>query len=229
MELKDVDTSKFLENPKKEDFVDRMIKRSPVFNLNINRVNTKKVLTYLTLVYDKESYFRRDIKSYGSRKTQAGITAGFSLRKTSDFDPYVEKAMLGENPSFNKALVQYLALLFDIEYTRLIIYELNYYKKAESATQSLNDKDKTLFDKLALDMRQLEVDIFGGEETISARKALYEGTAQTRNNLRIEDKNKEYKLNGLHDSSPYGKLYFQTFPTFAGDKPPRDDPQVRRS
>jgi hypothetical protein len=224
MKLDDIDTSRFLEDPKKNLFVERMIARSPVFNLEIPRVNKKKLLVYLVLTYDKESYFRKDIKSYLERKYNAGIAAGFSVTDNT-FGKEVEDVLVGENDKFNRALIQYVSLQYDIEYGRLIVYELNYYKMLEQSIKKWDERGnlKSLIEGTAGDIRKLEADIFGGEEVLNVRKALYEGTAQSRLRFRPEDIAEGIIMNQLKDLSPWGdyNLDFANVVTFVGDKEPK--------
>lgn len=219
MKLESVDTKKFLEDPKKEDFERRMANRSPVFKLKIDKVNTKKALTYITLVYDKDSYFRKDIKEYYNRKKEAAICAGFKF--DNSFHPVVEKVLLGENESFNKAVVQYVSLMYDNDYKQLVVLEYNFNKLMFTAYTSWDDKVNKLIEDMRKKIEYLENKIFGGNETINARKALYEGTEQTRLKLRPEDVVDEYVIDGLMDWSPYGKSYKPEPLHFIGELPPQ--------
>ena len=73
MQLKDIDTRKFLINPKQKGFESMMLALSPVFHFKIDKVSRKKALTYLTLMYDKNSEIRRDVGEYAQRKYIASL------------------------------------------------------------------------------------------------------------------------------------------------------------
>lgn len=226
MNLKDINTSRFLADPNKDDFVDRMTEMSPVFNFNISRVNHKKALTYIALMYDKESYFRKDIKRYLERKYKSGIAAGFSVDDDGTFhEKAVEKMLLGGFDDFNKAVVQYAVLQYDLDYARLVVFELNLHKFLLKAMTKMDEKGdlKKQMDALTKDINDIEKRIFGGDETINMRKALYEGTSQTRLRLRPEDALDEFKVTGLADWSPYGKGYKPEGIKFVGDTIPETD------
>jgi len=225
MTLNDIDTSRFLCNPRKADFVENMKNMSNVFDLNISRVNTKKLLIYIALMYDKESYCRKEIKRYLERKTKSAILAGFVLNDDGMFSREVENVLVGQNNSFNKAVVQYAVLQFDIEYAKLVVYELNLHKLLISSMGKWDDKGnaKKQMDDLSAEIAGLELKIFGGEEVLSMRKALYEGTTRTRTKLKPEDVLDEYKIHQLKDWSPYGKGYEIENITFVGDQLPKED------
>jgi hypothetical protein len=226
MTLNDIDTSKFLEDPKSQSFVENMIKRSKVFDLHIAKLKQKTILTYLVLVYDKESYFRKDIKSYLERKYKAGILVGFHM-SDGRFDKEVEEVLIGENEDFNRALVQYISLQYDVEYGRLVVYEHNYYKMLDTAIKKWDDKGnlKSLIEDTANDIRKLEIAIFGGEEIINTKRALYEGTAQTGLRIRPEDIVERISMNQLEDLSPWGNynLSSANVVKFVGDKQPTNE------
>jgi len=236
MLLKDIDTSKFLVNPKNPEFKQEMIKLSNVFDFSwggpnrLKAVSHTKALTYIALVYDKNSYFRKDIKKYLQRKYMAGEVAGFVIKEDGTFkEGAVENALIGENEYFNKAVIQYAVLQYDIEYAKLVVYELNLHKlllEAMNAWDKKGDAQKQI-ETLSSEIAALELKIFGGEETLTARKALYEGTARTRVKLRPEDVQKTSKIRALQDWSPYGKDYIPEMIKFVGDKTPKPNAQIQ--
>lgn len=226
MDIKNIDTSKFLEDPQKRDFVKNMESRSSAFVFDISSVDYKKSLIYITLMYDKESYFRKGISNYLERKYEAGITAGFVLQPDNQFAKPVESALIGNRDEFNRAIIQYISLQYDLEYAKLVVYELEYYKLLMRAMKEMDRKGDTKkqIDSINNEIRELEKKIFGGEEVINVRKALYEGTARTRLRLRPEDMNDEYAINKLTNLSPWGdyNLDIANVVNFAGDETPKE-------
>jgi hypothetical protein len=226
MKLDQIDTSRFLEDPKKHFFIEKLIERSKIFNFKIPRVSHKKALIYLVLMYDKESYFRKSIPNFLQRKYEAGITAGFKLQDNNEFSSETEEVMLGFNDDFNRAVVEYVSIFYNLEYAKLIVYELNYYKIIKDSFTKFDIKGnmKNMLDKMSNEISELEEKIFGGQEAINMRKALYEGTARSRLKLRPEDMIDEFAINKLRHLSPWGdyNLDSANVVKFVGDHVPKE-------
>jgi hypothetical protein len=225
MTLDQVDTSRFLVDPKKKNFIDEMVKLSNIFDFSVRGIGHKKLLIYITLMYDMWSYFRRDVKSFPQRKYEAAVCAGFALKEDGTFDDKIERVLVGSDDDFNKAVVQYVSLHYNLEYAKLVIYEYNYYKLIHKSFSQFDDRGnmRKLIDDLSNDINALEVKIFGGEETMSARKALYEGTSRSRLNLRPEQMVEEFAINKLRHLSPWGNydLSRAAEVNFVGDSLPK--------
>lgn len=198
-----MDTHKFLINPKGKDFPNDMLAMSPAFNFKIDKVNQRKALAYLTYMYDKESDIRKSGEEYAQRKYRAGIEAGFLVGEDNKFAKDVEDAMLGHKGKFNKALIQYVSMMYDNDYKYLVILEHNYNKKLlEALSSNIDDKDKKLINDMREQIITIEAEIFGGSD-VNLRKALYEGTSRTRDILRPENVTDEFAQNGLIAWCPY--------------------------
>ena len=224
MILKDIDTTKFLVDPKSKAFIQDLLDISKIFDLKINGVSRKKILVWMALVYDKESYFRKDVKNFHQRKYEAGVCAGFKLKEDNTFDERIEKVMVGESDDFNRCVVQYVTMHFNLEYAKLVIFEYNFYKLWQRSLAKFDDqgKMKTLMDELGDSINELEVKLFGGQETMNAIRALYEGTARSKLNLRPEQMESEYNANKLLGLNPWGDYVPSTEVNFVGDEIPKD-------
>jgi hypothetical protein len=215
MELKLLSTNKLLFNVKEKDFASKMIKRSAVFDFK-----DEKILIYIVLVYDLNSEIRRNIKEYLRRKTEAGEAAGFKRdEKTGFFEKKIEDMMVGENDQFNKAVIQYTSWMYERDFKHLVVLEFNYHKLAIESMQKWDSKSNTLMMDMKNEMQIIEDKLFGGEEVMNMRRALYEGTDRTRLRLRKENEIDEFELNGLVDWSPYGD-YKPELIKFGGDHIP---------
>jgi hypothetical protein len=218
MELKNINTSKFIFDPKAEDFEQSMIAKSEIFNLKKSR---KKYLTYITLLYDPQSELRRNNKDYYNRKFECGKLAGFELKEGS-FDKEVESTFMGDNDSFNRAVVQYIYYSFNNDYKLLFILEEQYNNAMRDyfKISEFDEKSRKLLTTMKDQIEELETKIFGGTETINTRKALYAGLDSTRERLpRKENELIEFEENGLVDYSPHPG-YFPEKLKFIGDKIP---------
>ena len=227
MNLEDINTSKFLVDPKSDHFVDKMKKLSDVFDLDMSDFSIRKGLTYITLMYDKNSYFRKEIRDFMNRKFEAGMAAGFKLQENKMFPRKVEECMIGVHPSFNQAIIQYAAMQYDMKFIKLISYELNFYKLARDSFMEYDDigKIKKTMDELSNDIERLQVEIFGGKETDDLIRMLYQGTASIRLRLRPEDMVDEFGINKLRYMTPWGNYNLDNanVVNFVGDKIPKTD------
>lgn len=221
MELKHINTKSFLFDPKSEDFEERMLSRSSIFDLKKHR---KKYLTYIALMYDIQSELRRNNKDYNNRKFEAGKIAGFEL-ENGRFNKDVEDTLLGEDDNFNKAVIQMVYYSFNNDYKLLFILEEQYNKAMSEYSSKIVDfdeKSRKLLTTMKEQIEEIENKIFGGTETINLRKALYSGIDATRSRLpRVENVLIEFEENGLIDYSPYPG-YFPEKLKFVGDTLPID-------
>jgi hypothetical protein len=213
MDLSNVTVTKLLFNPKEKGFEKKMISRSKVFDFGDVRINA-----YIILVYDINSEFRKNIREYLRRKTEVGILVGFKFEK-GVFEKKVEDMLVGENDQFNKAMIEYVSYLYERDYKHLVILEFNYHKLSIESLKVWDAKVKALMGDMKDEMEYIEKKLFGGEETMNARRSLYEGTERTRLRIRKEDEIEEFELNGLSEWNPYGD-YTPEKLKFVGDKIP---------
>jgi len=176
MNLESIDTSRFLVDPKQRDFVDKMKSLSPVFDFSIKNSSQTKVLTYITLAYDKNSYFVREIKSFMRRKFEVAVASGFKLDTNKKLSQFVEELITGKHKAFNRAVTRYVILQNDIEYSRLMLYDYAFYKIFYASFDTFDSQGKTkkLLDDLASDIELLQKKLFNGDEVKSIVSALYE-------------------------------------------------------
>jgi len=221
MNLSNIDTSKFLADPKSETFEKDLIKRSKVFNIKVKGVERKQVLTYLVVMYDFYTELRRNIKEYIERKITAAEIAEFPTTENNRFTSEIEDLLIGKNAQFNKAVIEYVSYMYDRDFLHLIVVE-DQFKEFTTGMYFQKECGKD-FNKVINDLKQnmevIEDKLFGGKETINLLKALYEGTATVKLKVRIEDVNDEFQKNGLKDFSPYGN-YVPEDLKFVGDEIP---------
>ena len=205
MKLEDINTSKFLFDPKEKDFVSNMIKRSAAFDLELG-INVKMLLTYVALVYDINSEIRRNARlDYSQRKVEGAITTGFSM-KNKRFAKDVERLLLGEDDSFNRAIVEYVCLSLNNDYKLLYVLEENYndmIKDHSNSVKKFTNNDRKLLTEMSGQIKGLESLLFGGQEVMNARRALYEGTEAIRDRFRLEDAVEKQEKDGLEDWNPF--------------------------
>jgi hypothetical protein len=171
------------------------------------------ILCYLVLAYDLNSDLRKEYPSRPQQKYQAAILAGFNLTDKK-FDSGVEELILGNNYDFDKALVKYLSLFGRVELMALEAYYLQLNQEMKliitgEAEKKNTDNVEVLYKRI----NDLTKILFFGEETITARKALYDFIAQP-NSIRPSPENiaemLEKGVNPLEGTTPYGMNYEPT-------------------
>ena len=147
----------------------------PEFQFQIK--NKDKFISYLILVYDMNSeFFIREPDNLYHRKRQVAEKVGFKLNEEGHFDKYVEEVLVGENESFNLAVLRYSrfpgipdlpVLIRNIE---LLDYELSSKLPADPTKRA---KVRENIKQLRTDIEELEIRIFSGKESEKARESLY--------------------------------------------------------
>jgi len=222
MNLKDLNTTKFLVDPNNQAFVRKMIALSHDFDFLIPRVDKKKALRWLVLMYDKNSYFRKDINNFLQRMYEAGVTAGFSRDGEGKFSKDVENFMIGENDDFNKAVTRYLIAQYNVEYVKLVAYDFNYYKLYKASIKSWDKDMKKLMDDMMDDINELHEKLYGFDAPENMRKALYERTDASKLDIRPEAMAEKFMMNGLIDLNQWGDYDLtQVGVNFVGDELPK--------
>ena len=169
------DYSRFLYKPFSEETV-KLLEKYPEFQFDVP--DKQKVINYLILLYDLAS---SEVKNHSDRlyerKKFSALKAGFKLNKEGHFENWVEDILVGENDSFNDAMIRFVRFfaLPDLPahtaYNEMIDHEF---------TSAAKEKDSKIIkiiminiDELRGKIESLERKIFTGEETENVRKALY--------------------------------------------------------
>ena len=220
MDLSNIVTLKLLFDPKKEGFEQEMIDRSPVFD--IKSIDRRKALTYIILAFDINSEVRRNQRELLQRKSIAAQIAGFKTTNNF-FDEDAEDMIVGENDEVNKAIVEYVYLMFNNDYKLLYVLEERYNETMalyKTTARAFSEGDRKHLTNMKEQIEEIESVLFGGTEVLNVRKALYEGIDGARLRIRAEDRVENKKLDPTLD-------IFNPFPgyktpklRFAGDKIP---------
>lgn len=205
MELSRISTKRFLVDPKKKNFIEALIKISPVFDINIPRVSKKKSLVYMTLMYDVNSELQ-NIKEVKRRSYTAAETAGFVTDKDGRFSEEVLSMLIGRCAIFNKAMIEYVSRTSNPLWKHRVVTEFQYNRLADESVDPQKGFDKDTF-KLLDDLRkkigELDEQIFNGQTLPDIKKSFYDGLAKSVDSLRMEAVNETYAENGLVEWTPY--------------------------
>lgn len=220
MVLEDLNTSKFLFDPKSYGFMSKLEKMDEFKFDPPKGINKYYLCIYITLMCDPQSDIRRTYSHYGTRKRESALCAGFKLGKNERFTQALEDIFIGYNENFNKAFVKYLSLSYDPEFVRINIFQRLLYasllKVSEGDQQAIKIAD-SLTDKL----KSEEKHVFDGDESQNMRKELYQGSLLKELGIKPEDI--AFKLSegdALKEFSKYGIKYEVDEMKFLGDVKP---------
>jgi hypothetical protein len=201
MELKNINTSKFLFDPKKQGFEKDMLSKDKIFDIKEDR---KKWLTYICLLYDPNSEIRRNVRDYIQRKHDCAFLSGFELNDQKIFDKEIEDRLISEDNKFNKVICKYAYYAFENDYKLLELlinkYDLEIDKKMESLG-NLSDKDRKNLKGMKDDIEILVVKIFGGEETVKFKRIFYDDIDYKYLQLLVDNYTLEIETRKKSDSS----------------------------
>ena len=220
LQLNSIDSSLFLFDFKKPDFVKKMTEIKQ-FDFKVAHLDRKKVLTLIVLLYDLSSELLHVFKSYHQRKREAALMLEWPLNANGRFSEHVEYMLLGKHSEFNKAVVHYCFMSKNPYFVRLATLEFNYSKIAAESYKKYDDKVHDLLAKMEKDIILLREKIFGGDEVEKMRQALYEELEEVKNMLTLEDRVDRIE-NGTQqeEGNPYGTDYNIDRLMYEGDEIP---------
>jgi hypothetical protein len=213
MKLQNLDTSRFLFDPKDANFVKKMHSDSKEFYLRTDQVSEKKAFTYLTLMYDPTSELRIRHKDLYERKNIAAQVAEFPTKENKHkqfvFYHSYEDLMIGENERFNMAVAHYLFKTYNIDYIEHILLEYQYKKLFIESFKSYDNRTNDLLKDIKDRLLNSDMKLLGGhEDSVKLREALYAKSDKERvNYLMPENVLDQYHKDGLKEFNPYGEDY----------------------
>jgi hypothetical protein len=173
MLLKDINTSKFVFDPKSKDFEEKVLLEVDSADLSKDR---KKWFTYLSIVYDPASEIRRNHREYIQRKFIAAQIAGFELDESGRFSNKTEEKLLKQDRNFNKVVCNFCRVILnkDYELYELLIEKFNLeIRKRQDSGEPLDETGRKNLQAMKADIEELEIKIFGGEESVGLKDQLY--------------------------------------------------------
>jgi hypothetical protein len=188
-------------------------------------VDPKKALVYLIIVYDLNTPLRTRYPLLTTRKNAGADIAGFPRDLEGEFEEEYSKLVFGGNKNFSKAIAKFVRLFGSTEYITLVMLWTilaNEWENTQNTKDSSKYKDTIKnIQELNVQIKKYEQTLFGGDETIDVKRALYEAVEkESFRTTRPEDialaTNKE-ELNVLLDN-PYGDDYTPDQLHFVSDR-----------
>ena len=177
-----------------------------------------KLFRYIIMMYDMLSPMRLEYPDFWERKKVSALNAGFKVNKKGYFDEIIEKMLLGENELVNQAANKYIMLHGIPEYAALSAYQAALYfetLKTQRGSVTPNILHNTEF--LRMKIRELTDLLYGGSETINAKRALYSGIEKDRFPLPDDVVKRFNEGDKLEDYNPYGNYEVEPI-KFMGDE-----------
>jgi len=183
--LDSINTEKFYFNPKKPDFVRESFKYKE-FDLKDFPELRENLLTYIIVLYDKESPIRKDKDAqFVQKKRHAAEISG--LMDRGKIIEKVVDVLLGANDQFNKAMAKYLTFQHSLELTRVAILELAQEKAIINTMRDGDAKSIDLAMRTTKDLESALNEVSGGSEWYKMREAIQEEASKMIDGIRVED------------------------------------------
>jgi hypothetical protein len=214
-----IDIPKYYYDPFDENLTNKLSKYDE-FNEDFG-VDKSKTLKYIILMYDMQSDLRLEVRDFWERKRVAAMIAGFKFKpRLKEFDEQVEKMLLGDNAAVNNAITKYVMLFGSQQYAALVVYHTMLVFEVQKTLRGSYTKDTVKnVDHIRKEIDKITDELYGGKETINAKKALYSRIEKDRRAEKPEDIIKRINEgDSLSEFSPYGEDYEVDKMKFKGDK-----------
>lgn len=211
--------STMLFNPNDENLVDKLSVYTE-FNQKESDygVDKLKLFRYIVVMYDMNSPLRLEYPDAWERKKVAALHVGFKVDKKGMFDKNVEAVLIGENNYVNLAMTKYVMLHGIPEYSALVAYQTGLgFEVIKTLRGTINPTITKNIEFLRIKIKELTEILYGGGETLNARRALYAGIEKDRFPLPDDVIKRLNQGDNLEDYTPYGEYKVEKL-KFVGDE-----------
>ena len=224
MQLSELFTENFFKNPKFPNFVDQLESTSELFKTELPKgVSRKKLFTFISLMYDPASELRKNISNLPQRKTLAAIASGFTLNADNKFSEETENVLVGANQETARMMAEYCMLAQGMDFTAYTAYSRIFIELVSMSHKSTKKDTIMLIGKVREETEKIEKKIFGGDEILQMKKALYLSSKSISLNLQMEDIiERMEKGDDLSEFNPYQDNYKPNPLKYAGEQLPQE-------
>ena len=187
MDLKKLDTSRFLFNPTDSDLVLKLSKYVE-FKVSLkSSLSKKQVLQYIILMYDKNNdEVRAEYPFYPQRKIEVARAVG--LVKQHKAPKVVEDLMVGGNDLVNKMIIRYLSLFNNPDLLMLAAYYEIFIKlNQQSFSGDFDTNTIKNIKNVNESIKELTESIFGGKDETGLRQELYKSIEEQSLGIKPEE------------------------------------------
>lgn len=181
-------------------------------------IDKEKFLKFTVLVYDINSPMRTMYVDLWERKRAAAIMVGFKVDESGKFEKDVEDMLVGENMACNQAISKYVVIQGIPEYTALVALQTSLHCEMLKVQRGVANQNVTK--NIILLQNNIKANteyLFGGEEPLDLRQALYGIIEKDRFPLPDEVVRRIAEGDKLDDYSPYGDYVVDEM-KFIGDE-----------
>lgn len=184
-------------------------------------ISKEQVVAYIILMYDMNSPLRKEIPYFNQRKLMAAELAGFKKDKDGKFKADYEAIILGQNGLSESAISKYIRLFASPKYLALVYYWSILSLEFSNITSASESKDlkNTIanIEKLEAKINECTDILFGGDDTMNIKRALYESVEKENLKLTPEAIANADDIDDLI-GNPYGEDYKFEKIKFKGSK-----------
>ena len=219
MDLKKLDTSKFLYDPLDENLIVKLSKFNE-FKAKITKASKRHVIQYIILMYDKNNDdVRAEYPFYPQRKLEVAKAVGLIEGKKADVA--IENILVGKNEDVNRMIVRYLTLFNDPDLLMLAsMYTISVHLHVQSYSPDFAPTTITNLEKVNNSIKELTESVFGGKDETELRQELYKSIEEKSLGIRPEEMAEAIQQGEkpLKDYSPYQGEYMPEKLKYLSDK-----------
>ena len=179
--------------------------KEPLGAMERHRMN---IYRFIIIMYDMKSPFRMLYPSINERRREAAREGGFQLNRNGVFPADIEDVILGVNEVVAKMVAGYIMQFGIPELVALEGCMSQFLEESEKLIRRKGDMNTYKLQKALMeDIKEYELNIFGGQEILEMRKALYQSLESKRRAPKPEEVAKRLQENPndkLDDFCPYG-------------------------
>lgn len=187
MQLSDLDCSVFKYDPTKDHSLRKLEESHKDFQLPLgdNDPYRRRILKYIILYYDIATPLRVMFSNDLRRKIEAYMLAFKVKKREKKLPRFIEEILIGQNWVVNTMIIRYVMLFYNDDYLRLMVFREMYgqisRKKIEG--EDVKPSDITTINELNSNIKSLQRSIFGGDESMQLKEALYKVIEEEHFNL----------------------------------------------
>jgi hypothetical protein len=220
MDLKKIDTSRFLYNPLDDNLVVKLAKFNE-FKVNVTVMSKRHICQYIVLMYDKNNdEIRAEYPFYPQRKLEIAKAVGLIPPKGKT-PKKVEDMLIGRNEDVNKMIVRYLTLFNNPDLLMLAsMYSISLHLHVQSYSPDFDKNTISNLEKVQKNIMELTENIFGGKDETELRQELYKSIEEQSLGIRPEEVAEALQKGEkpLGDYTPYNKEYLPEKLKFLSDQ-----------
>jgi hypothetical protein len=179
MKLSDIDTSKYLYDPKRAESWMKLKKFKEFDKLK----NPSKTIPYIILMYDvSNDQIRNEFPFYPNRKKGVCDLIGWKI------DKEVEGILIGNDEDVNAMIVRYISLFNNPDLLNLAsFYEIYVFLNKEAFSGKFDSRTITDIEKVNASIKQLTDNVFHGKDETELRMELYRTVREQALGIRPEE------------------------------------------